>query len=129
MFYSIAFERFELGSSRIRLIQIPFKDMPFTSYAVTSLIQYLIYLETDSNPGSNPFVHNSIWNVHELRQEHMKRLRGSRGSPFIWHVYEPHRGRSRGSRGSPSIWNIVETNRLILHCIRTFLFICFVNHC
>ena len=58
MFYSIAFERFELSSSRIRA--------GFDAYQNhikedISLIQYLIRLETSSNP---------VRNTNESRRGH-----------------------------------------------------------
>ena len=50
MIYSIAFERFELGSSRVRVV---FEQYQTILKEILSLIQYLIRLEPGSNPARN----------------------------------------------------------------------------
>ena len=75
MFYSIAFERFELGSSSIRLTQIHSKRFFFDTVFDSSRTKARILLESRSNTARNTSVNKvrqnqitnpdgGIWNNH-----------------------------------------------------------------
>ena len=89
MFYFIAFERFEPGSSSIRLAQTHSKE--YHSCQRDIIFDMVIWYRSKwVEPGSNTC-------VYELRQER------SRGSPFtipIWNVYELRQEHSRAQTGA-----------------------------
>ena len=65
MFYSIAFERFELGSSLVRVVSNIFKG-------ISSLTQYLILVESGSKHKQITIPIWNIWNVYGFHMVHMK---------------------------------------------------------
>ena len=98
-YYSIAFERFELGLNIIKYhVQVSFLDIEFDTIRTQFETQTFTMFTRFTSSGRS---------VYELCHE--------RSTFTNFNVHEFQR-----SRISISIWGIVKTNRLLLHCIRTF---------